>query len=173
MINDKKEWIESHRHIIKDNTNPKVYIYGNEYEVIVKENNRIFVNRIGRTLNVNKPKEIELRKVIVEYLKSIGTAELKYLTNKYSKFLAKQVNSIKLKDVKTRWGSCSSKGNVNYSVWLLGAPKEVIEYVVIHEVCHLVHMNHSKDFWDLVESLCPNYKIHINWLKQNGFLISL
>lgn len=173
MVNDKKEWIESHSHMIKDHTNQKVYIYGKENEIIEKETIRVSVNRVGNALYVNKTKEIETRKILIEYLKSIGSAELKYLTHKYSKILNKEVNAIRLKDVKTRWGSCSSKGNINYSVWLLGAPKEVIEYVVIHEVCHLVHMNHSKEFWDLVESLCPKYEIHINWLKKNGFLISL
>lgn len=82
-------------------------------------------------------------------------------------------NKIKVKQQNKRWGSCSSKGNLNFNWRLSMAPIEVIDYVVVHEMCHLVHMNHSKEFWNLVESILPDYIKHKTWLKYNGFLLEL
>jgi predicted metal-dependent hydrolase len=77
-------------------------------------------------------------------------------------------NQLKLKKMTSRWGSLSHKKNMNIN-WLLAfAPKDVLEYVVVHELCHLTHMNHSKRFWDLVEANFPSYKSTEQWLKKNG-----
>lgn len=86
----------------------------------------------------------------------------------YQPCFSKKVNRITIKNQKSRWGSCSSKNNLNFNWRLSMAPKAVAEYVVVHELCHLVYMNHSRDFWDLVESLVPNYKDCRNWLKEHG-----
>jgi len=77
-------------------------------------------------------------------------------------------NTVRVKDMKTRWGSCSSKGNLNFNLRLVMAPLPVIDYVIIHELCHLKVKNHSKDFWSLVGSHMLGYKEHLSWLKHNG-----
>ena len=68
----------------------------------------------------------------------------------------------------TRWGSCSAKGNLNFNCLLMLAPPQVLDYVVIHELCHRLQMNHSARFWSLVESLCPDYRSCRRWLKVQG-----
>ncbi|HQX62988.1 MAG TPA: SprT family zinc-dependent metalloprotease [Thermomicrobiales bacterium] len=73
-----------------------------------------------------------------------------------------------IKDTRSRWGSCSSKGNLNLSWRLVMAPMEVLDYVVAHEVAHLREMNHSPRFWATVETLCPQYREHRRWLRANG-----
>ncbi len=73
-----------------------------------------------------------------------------------------------IKDTRSRWGSCSSKGNLNFSWRLVLAPPEVHDYVVAHEVAHLREMNHSPRFWAHVETLCPLYREHRRWLRLNG-----
>lgn len=75
---------------------------------------------------------------------------------------------VTLKYMNSRWGSCSSKGNINLSVRLLFAPEAVIDYVILHELCHLLEMNHSPRFWNLVEQAMPNYASAEKWLKQHG-----
>lgn len=75
---------------------------------------------------------------------------------------------ITIRNQKTRWGSCSSKGNLNFNCLLMLAPDEVIDYVVVHELCHRIEMNHSKAFWDQVESILPDYKERRKWLKDHG-----
>lgn len=82
--------------------------------------------------------------------------------------LSVSFQDIRIKDQKSRWGSCSSKRNMNFNWRLLMAPEPVCDYVIIHELCHLIHMNHSADFWNLVESVCPDYRQYRKWLKENG-----
>jgi hypothetical protein len=72
-------------------------------------------------------------------------------------------NSVRVKKLKSRWGSCSSKGNLSFNYKLLYFKSKIIDYVIIHELCHLKEMNHSKRFWSLVESLFPDYK---EWKMQ-------
>jgi predicted metal-dependent hydrolase len=75
---------------------------------------------------------------------------------------------VTVRDQRTRWGSCSSLGNLNFSWRLVMAPAEILEYVVIHELAHLMVANHGPDFWALVERYCPDRKAHRKWLRENG-----
>lgn len=77
-------------------------------------------------------------------------------------------NRVFIKGQKTRWGSCSQRGNLNFNWRLVMAPLPVLDYVVAHELMHLVEPNHSKKFWALVEGVCPDYKAHRAWLRKNG-----
>lgn len=89
-----------------------------------------------------------------------------YYCNRFE--FGKRVNRIFIKDQKSRWGSCSSKCNLNFNYRLIMAPDEVLDYVIIHELCHLKHMNHSVDFWNAVEEIMPNYKTYRTWLRKYG-----
>ena len=76
-------------------------------------------------------------------------------------------NSIKITSAMTRWGSCTSKKNLNFTYRLALAPERVRDYVIVHELCHLRQMNHSKKFWSEVASIMPDYKDQEKWLKEN------
>jgi len=78
---------------------------------------------------------------------------------------------VKINSAKKRWGSCSARGNLNFSWRLALAPLEVIDYVVVHELAHIIHRNHSKRFWALVSKLYPNYKTCRKWLRHDGHLL--
>ena len=82
-----------------------------------------------------------------------------------------ELGRIAVRNQKTRWGSCSSKGNINFNWRLLMAPGKVLDYVVVHELCHLAYMNHSGAFWGLVEELLPDYGERRRWLKENSRLL--
>ncbi len=77
-------------------------------------------------------------------------------------------NRITIRCQKTRWGSCSSKNNLNFNCLLTICPDDVVDYVIIHELCHLKELNHSSAFWNEVAKFCPNYKEHRKWLRENG-----
>ncbi len=78
---------------------------------------------------------------------------------------------ITIKNQKTIWGSCSFKKNINYNYKIIMAPIEIVDYIVVHELCHLIHMNHSKQYWNAVKSILPDYGVRRQWLKENGFRI--
>lgn len=75
---------------------------------------------------------------------------------------------VTIREQKTRWGSCSSKNNLNFNWKLIMAPPDALDYVVVHELCHLYEFNHSPRFWALVTKFKPDYKAWVQWLKQNG-----
>lgn len=79
---------------------------------------------------------------------------------------------ITIRDQKTRWGSCSGAGNLNFNFRLVMAPSEVLDYVVVHELCHRRQMNHSELFWDEVSRILPDYRQARKWLKQNGWRLT-
>lgn len=82
-------------------------------------------------------------------------------------------HSIRISGAATRWGSCSSKGNLSFTWRLVMAPPDVVDYVVLHELAHLREHNHSAKFWQQVAGMMPNYSIYRRWLKQNGARLSL
>ena len=91
----------------------------------------------------------------------------------YAYLLGVSYDRIRIAGQKTRWGSCSSNKTLSFNWKLMLAPPKVLDYVVVHEVCHLREMNHSPRFWALVESLMPDYKQQRKWLKDNGYTLEL
>lgn len=87
---------------------------------------------------------------------------------KYANIMGVDYGRITIRNQKTRWGSCSSKGNLNFNCLLMLAPREVLEYVVVHELAHRKEMNHSTNFWKIVESVKPDYRKDRRWLKEEG-----
>ena len=86
----------------------------------------------------------------------------------YAPRIGVEFGRVAVRDQKSRWGSCSSRHNLNFNWKLIMAPPEVLDYVVIHELCHLIEFNHSKRFWALVESQMPEYEVWKKWLKSHG-----
>lgn len=89
-------------------------------------------------------------------------------TDYYKTILGVEYNRIRIADQKTRWGSCSSTGTISYNWHLVLLPDAILDYVVVHELCHRLQMNHSKEFWKLVEQVLPDYRTRRKWLKDNG-----
>ena len=87
---------------------------------------------------------------------------------KYAARLDVTVGSVTIRNQKTRWGSCSTKGNLNFNCSLMLCPEEIRDYVVVHELCHRRELNHSPRFWALVEAVLPDNKERRKWLKNNG-----
>ncbi|MBE6723965.1 MAG: M48 family metallopeptidase [Ruminococcaceae bacterium] len=87
---------------------------------------------------------------------------------RYAPLVGVTYGRITVRNQKTRWGSCSSAGNLNFNCLLMLTPPEVRDYVVIHELCHRLEMNHSPRFWAEVARVCPDYKLRLRWLKEHG-----
>lgn len=91
----------------------------------------------------------------------------------YHQLTGGNYTSITIRDQKSRWGSCSSRGTLSFNYRLIFAPQRVLDYVVVHELCHLTHMNHSKNFWHMVEKILPEYKESKKWLREHGQELNL
>lgn len=118
------------------------------------------------------------------YTKSASKSEVKSKLVKWYKTKAKELLEIRLmtyaqqndfsfskmriSSAKTRWGSCTGKNVVSLNWKLIMMPQEIMDYVIVHELCHTVHHNHSKNFWHLVESITPDWKSKRKWLRENG-----
>lgn len=105
----------------------------------------------------------------VEQFRHIATERINYYSSKIGVFPKK----VTIREQKTRWGSCSSKGNINLNWKLIMASLEVLDYVIVHELCHMIAMNHSEEFWKLVGVYSPQYKNYRAWLRHNGEMLSL
>lgn len=98
----------------------------------------------------------------IERAKQILPARIQY----YAKIMGVTYGRITLREQKTRWGSCSSKGNLNFNWKLALMPDEILDYVVVHELAHRMEMNHSDKFWKIVENVLPDYRERRKWLKE-------
>lgn len=123
------------------------------------------VQREGDTLRVRDPHS---GRAVQSYLKALARDRLAAASNRHAAQLGVGYARLTLRDTRSRWGSCSSAGNLMYSWRLVMAPPDVLDYVTAHEVAHLVHMDHSPAFWAVVESLCPLWRTHRDWLRRNG-----
>jgi predicted metal-dependent hydrolase len=103
-----------------------------------------------------------------DFLKKEARLALDQAVERYTKILGIPARRIALKDTRSRWGSCSADGRLNFSWRLIFAPPEILEYLAAHEVAHLKELNHSPRFWSIVASLYPDYKKAEAWLKRHG-----
>ncbi|MFA6029086.1 MAG: M48 family metallopeptidase [Elusimicrobiota bacterium] len=86
----------------------------------------------------------------------------------FARVVGVRCRRVSIKDQRTLWGSCSAKGHLSFNWRLVLAPPEVLDYVVIHELCHILELNHSKKFWHLVNGHCPEHKLRRRWLKDHS-----
>ena len=115
---------------------------------------------------MNKKRELEIKELYKKAKQDIPVR-----AKKYAEIIGVSYGRITIRCQKTRWGSCSSKGNLNFNCLLMLMPEKVRDYVVIHELCHRKEMNHSKKFWKLVEDVMPDYKEQKKYLKDNSAVI--
>lgn len=167
----KESWIRERLNKNSVNVeNQKISILGDDYELLLDEkdmdipikikDNKIFISHVIKPSKINS--------ILVIYLKKIAKKEIELHCDIICKLLNVQYNKIAIKDTITRWGSCSIDKNLSFSWRLILAPRNVMEYVVVHEICHLIEMNHSSKFWNLVYKVCPDYFQAKIWLKKNG-----
>ena len=175
FINEKENWINSKKRLIENqikdvtsNHNKLLYL-GNLFPINVEQNasKELFFTGEEFIANSIEPDSLSLsiKKWYKNKFKEIALPRVAYFANKHNLM----VNQVRIKNQKTMWGSCSSKNNINLNYFLLMAPMGVIDYVIVHELVHTIHRNHSTDFWDSVESIMPEFQEHKRWLKKNGY----
>lgn len=117
--------------------------------------------------------EENARERLVSWLKANAKRILTDVTERKAQLMGVRIQSITISSAKTRWGSCSYDNKIRYSFRLLYVPQDVIEYVIVHELAHVKHKNHSKAFWKEVEKYEPDYKVKRKWLEIHGALMEI
>ncbi|MBQ7359655.1 MAG: M48 family metallopeptidase [Lachnospiraceae bacterium] len=119
------------------------------------------------------PSEMKRAEALERKFRKAAKEYIPYRVEYFHQFTGGNYTSITIRDQKSRWGSCSSRGTLSFNYRLMMAPTHILDYVVVHELCHLTHMNHSKEFWSMVESIIPDYKECKKWLKEHGNELSI
>jgi len=122
---------------------------------------------------LNRLSKTAIRAALVRWYKQQAEDHIAIRTDILSKKIKIIPHSITIKTYKARWGSCNIHGELQFNWKLMLAPLNIIDYVIIHELCHIQHHNHSAQFWQLVEHHCPTFKASRLWLKNNGYRLEL
>jgi len=137
------------------------------FEILHRPDLKVGVQLIGTEIIVSgKPEHLERR--VIDWLKKYAKEIISSKATDMARQLERRINRISIRDTKSRWGSCSAQGNLSFCWRLIMTPESVLNYVVAHEVSHLVHMNHSPEFWNLVKTFDVDPKKSRNWLKDYG-----
>ena len=170
-INKKLEQISQRNKLIILNNN-EFYYHGKSYpikKVISSDQDYIYFD--GLFLLVHTSIYHNIHQLLPHWYKCMTYAIVKSILTNYCKNFNLKYNNFTITHAETRLGSCSSTGNICFSYKLVKLAPHVIQYVVAHELSHLKHMNHSKQFWQHVEKLDPEYKMAIKWLKENQHIV--
>ena len=137
----------------------------------ILEEKRSWIEEHLQEIAKHRAEQAAVPKFSMDEINELANKALKYIPERvkyYAPIVGVNYSRITIRNQKTRWGSCSAKGGLNFNCLLMLTPPEVIDYVVVHELCHRKEMNHSKAFWAEVEKVLPNYKAAKKWLKDNG-----
>lgn len=180
FIQSKEKWILAHQTEIKNRLNAnndiinleKILILGDKFEVsyiehlseIKQENNKVFI-----------PLKYQAKKsqYIAKWLKNKAISVIENRVLYFSANYKIEFNSIALINAKTRWGTCSSKGEIAFNWRLIMLSPRLIDYVIVHELMHILEQNHSSQFWKLVETVMPDYKKRKEDIKKCSFILNL
>lgn len=147
-----------------------LYVSDNEIEKMVISKSKWIDEHMLKVQSIIDERS-KLEKITFEQVKELADQAVEYIPKRVKYYAEKEnfvYNKITIKNLVSRWGSCSTKGNLNFNCLLMLTPDYVIDYIVVHELCHLREMNHSEKFWAEVEKIMPDYQRAELWLKQNG-----
>ncbi len=183
VLTKKREWISQKKKAAQDRIK-------NKKKICFKDGAKIFLLAKPYPLKIIKKNKIQLNHGCLEFpekfldnhpakhLKKWYQAQAKEIITRKCRQWANKLNinykTVKISQAKKRAGSCSFKNSLNFSWYLILAPEKILDYVIVHELCHVLIKDHSRNFWKRVESYLPDYKKTRNWLKENpiSFLYS-
>ena len=177
-----KKWIERKRREIetrrrrfspKEFVNGEGFLYlGRYYRLEIVDGQKVAL-RFENGFYLSRDALSQAKECFIEWYKRAAYEKISERVRWHAGRTGFKYNRVNITSAQKRWGSCSSKGNLNFSWRLIMAPLPVIDYVVVHELVHLEVKNHTKAFWNKVKMLMPDYEKRADWLKQNGYLLRL
>lgn len=181
ILSDKRKWIKNkitlHREAIpvsdKQFVSGESFSYlGRNYRLKVKRGRFKPVKLVQGRLVVTVPKGVEeqymIRNALIRWYKSHAEQKLQEKVERYAEIVGVKPKSIGVREFKSRWGSCHANGDIQFNWKIVIAPNRIVDYVVVHELCHMKQHDHSPKFWKLVSKVIPDYLECKEWLRVNG-----
>jgi predicted metal-dependent hydrolase len=184
ILKQKRPWIRSKvaelqrvpPHRSKELVSGEAFPYlGRNYRLKVQEGHQVGVCLSGgylratiRPTDQDETQELRIQQYLQNWYRSRALERLQEKTHRYAQQIGVSPAGISVRNFKSRWGSCDKKGEVVFNWNIIKAPHSIVDYVVIHELCHLIHPNHSKVFWELVGRHDASYPEHRQWLRKTG-----
>ena len=176
IVRKKAEWIKEKQQHMKTREIPSAnekYFLGQKLNVITVSGEKASVSFDENNLFITMPQHRTVQALLSRWYKTktleIVLSRAVRLANEFGLGFTK----VSISTASRRWGSCNKKGHITFSFRLVMLPLEVVDYIIIHELAHLVELNHSKRFWATVHKMMPEYELHEKWLKHNGYKFSL
>lgn len=165
------EWeLTNSTKIEREFVNGQSFLYlGRNYrlEIVKEEQKKPLILKNGYFL-LRKKDESKAKKLFIEFYKEKGLQKIVERVERYQKRINVNPKQIRIMELKNRWASCSEKGNLNFHWKCIMAPLDVLNYIVVHELAHLIHKKHTKAFWNEIDKMIPDYQNHMEWLRING-----
>jgi hypothetical protein len=184
FVDSHRDWILKNQHRLQEKKQTfesptTLTLFGKTYqkEVVIERDLPSQVNIEGSIITVkvhsatSSTLESKSRAVIKAFLMRTAESYIRPRVEDFARLMKTSYVSLRLKEQVTRWGSCSSQGNLNFNWRLVHMPPEIIDYVIVHELAHRTHMDHSARFWSLVAQFDPEWQKHRGWLKRNGLSV--
>lgn len=179
FVQEKQEWIckKSEEMKQKKQERPKLALQEGETIPYLGRECRIFRGMTKKICFDGKafllPESEDANQKLIAWYKKRAAVILQERVATIANNMHVSPNGVKITSAKTRWGSCSGTNHLNFSWRLIMCPPEVVDYVVVHELCHILHKNHSRSFWESVGRVDMSYQEHENWLKENRRIMEI
>lgn len=188
IVQTKINWIEKKRHMWREieaslqqrnwTSGEQLLVSGEKYKLVINEEKwrkSPSVRLTDSSIHVLTPvlDSVFLRQAILAWYNRLAAETIEQRLSHYVQLMSLRPGTVRIKNQKTRWGSCSAQNNLNFNWRLVMAPQSVMDYVIVHELSHITHKNHSRDFWLLVDNYIPDRKISRSWLRKNGHMLEI
>ncbi|MBI0415234.1 MAG: M48 family metallopeptidase [Nitrosospira sp.] len=179
FLNENKTWIEQRmveesvrlKQALRVERGAKIFYRARELTIVFREGRkaRILVDADKFIIQGHRLTPAKARLQLEEFLIDKASEYIMPRARGLAHYLGvdRKLKEIKLRKTKSKWGHCTSTGVIQYNYLIMLAPYSIIDYMITHEVCHMLHMDHSQRFWNLVDSLCPNSEHYVTWLKEH------
>ena len=185
ILKSKQSWVLRHRQAYRNEFDspfvPRRYVDGAILPYLGRDLHLGLIKVPGKTISANchdshlvvaMPRHLHgdegaVKSAVIAFYRRQAKDYVPMRTSQLASRYGFEYNSIRIKNQKTRWGSCSAKGNLNFNLRLMMAPVDAIDSVILHELCHLKVLNHSPSYWNLLEQFCPDHRNWQQWFKDN------
>ena len=182
LVTEKTRWIKEKLAIQKEiiAIKPKEFISGEAFSCLDKSHPLKIESGLYPDIKLHQDELVvsvrdkaadnaqAIKQLLIKWFKQQAESALRDKTEHFSRMIGVNASSVTIKSFKARWGSCSVTAGIQYNWKIIIAPDRIVNYVVIHELCHILHHNHSPAFWKAVERYCHDYRDCGAWLKSNG-----